>query len=110
LRIGYGEQVNKRSLTMKINSAADLDTALESGPYAWPGGYPLFFIAHDGEALSFATVEENREIIADAIAEGDRSDWHVIEMVVNWEDANLYCAHSNERIESAYAEDEEDEA
>jgi hypothetical protein len=30
--------------------------------------------------------------------------WRVVACDTNWEDASLYCDHSGERIESAYAE------
>jgi len=36
---------------MKINTVKDFGEALRNGPYAWPGGYPLFFITADGGAL-----------------------------------------------------------
>lgn len=59
---------------------------LAQGPFAWPGGYPLFFITSDGESLSFETAEENKEQILDAIWEGDSSGWRVIGCEANWED------------------------
>jgi hypothetical protein len=36
-------------------------------PYAWPGGYPRFFITNDGEALSFAAARENQLLIEQSI-------------------------------------------
>ena len=90
---------------MLINSVEDFRKALETGPYAWPGGYPLYFLCADGEALSFKAAQENKEEIEYAIRAQDKSGWHVVAMDINWEDAMLYCAHSNDRIESAYAED-----
>jgi hypothetical protein len=30
--------------------------------------------------------------------------WRVVACDTNWEDGELYCDHSGERIESAYAE------
>jgi hypothetical protein len=74
--------------------------------YAWPGGYPCFFICTDGEALSWDAAVENAGLIRDAIITNDRnSGWHVAAIEINWEDTELYCAHTNNRIESAYAED-----
>ena len=29
---------------MLINSISDFRRAIHNGPYAWPGGYPLYFI------------------------------------------------------------------
>ena len=73
-------------------------------PYAWPGGYPRYFICADGEALSFKAAQENAGLILNAIDDNFRNDWKVIGCDINWEDADLYCAHSGERIESAYAD------
>jgi hypothetical protein len=89
---------------MIIETVADLKKALESGPYAWPGGYPLYFIASDGEALSFAAVEENLELVESSVAENLNDGWRVLGVNVNWEDDSLFCAHTGNRIESAYAE------
>ena len=78
-------------------------------PYAWPGGYPRYFITSDGAALSFEAVGENYAIIADDIRTGNtRSEWHVCGCEINWEDPDLYCDHTGKRIESAYAEDQAD--
>ena len=82
----------------------DLDRDLASGPYAWPGGYPRFFLAYDGEALSFAAVQDNVGSIREAITDQDRSGWQVIECPIHWEGSPLICAHTNEQIESAYGE------
>jgi len=40
----------------EINTTIELRATLRAGPCAWPGGYPLYFITDDGEALSFETV------------------------------------------------------
>ena len=90
---------------MKIQNKHQFLALLAEGPWAWPGGYPLFFVTSDGEALSFRSAEQNQQAICEAIAEGDTSDsWFVIGVEINYEDAELYCCHSGERIESAYAE------
>ena len=34
-----------------------------------------------------------------------RGGWHIAGADINWEDPDLYCDHTGERIESAYAED-----
>lgn len=78
---------------------------IEAGAYAFPGGYPRFFITHDGEALSFDSAKENQKQIAEAIETYDKnSDWLVIGCDINWEDSSLICAHSNKKIESAYGD------
>ena len=86
-------------------SAQELKQALRAGPYAWPGGYPLYFITSDGEPLSFAAVRENYRQVLDAMRHGNRDGWGVVAITANWEDGELYCAHTGERIPSAYAEE-----
>jgi ribosomal protein L24E len=89
---------------MYINSISDFRRAMRTGAYAWPGGYPLYFVMSDGAALSFAAAKAERRLILEAIRDCDASDWRVVGMDVNWEDSDLYCAHTGERIPSAYAD------
>lgn len=62
--------------------------------FAWPGGYPIFYLTESDTVLcpDHANVES------------DFSDELITAADVNWEDADLYCEHGH-RIESAYAED-----
>jgi len=82
-------------------SVENFKTDLEA-PYAWPGGYPRYFITSDGAALSYKTASENKNLIVDAIQDKSNDGWRVIGCDVNWEDANLTCDHSGEAIEAAY--------
>lgn len=85
-------------------SICDLRRDIRS-PYAWPGGYPMYFVTSDGAALSFATVRANLRNILEAIS-GDLHDgWQVVAADVNWEDTFLTCSHSGELIPSAYGDD-----
>jgi hypothetical protein len=86
-------------------STLDLKNALRSGPFAWPGGYPLFFVTSDGAALSFDAVRENIRSVIWSIRNGVNDGWRVVGCDVNWEDFELFCDHTGNRIESAYAED-----
>ena len=61
--------------------------------FAWPGGYPLYYLTKDGEEICPDCA--NREV--------DESQ-AVIDYGCNWEDASLFCGDCGERIESAYAE------
>jgi hypothetical protein len=82
---------------------SDLKAALRNGPYAWPGGYPLYFVAGDGEAMSFDAVRGNfREICRAMLCQWGNRDWRIVGHEINWENEDLYCAHTGERIESAY--------
>jgi len=93
---------------MQINTTLEFKTALRSGPYAWPGGYPLFFICDDGGALCCTCARKEVRNVMGAINErkhGARNTgWAVVGMDTNWEDDLLHCDHCNERIESAYAD------
>ena len=84
----------------------NLKEALRSGPFAWPGCYPLYFITSDGAALSFDAVRENLRSVIWSIRHGVNDGWRVVGCDVNWEDASLYCDHTGARIPSAYAEEE----
>lgn len=89
---------------MEIKNSKELKAALRAGPYVWPGGYPVYFIASDGEALSYKAVRENYKLVLRAVKEQDDDGWLVIYMDVNWGGYDWYCAQSGERIESAYGE------
>lgn len=91
---------------MTINTPSEFGRALKQGAYAWPGGYPLFFITSDGAALCFKCAESEGKRICDSLREHASDGWRVEAADVNWEDAGLYCDHCGGRIESAYAEDE----
>ena len=95
-------------------SVSDFRRDIRSGPYAWPGGYPLYFVTSDGGVLSFATAKAERRMILESIRgcpDGSfhyADDWRVVGCCINWEDGDLRCDHSGEQIESAYAEEETD--
>lgn len=91
---------------MNINSICDFRKAMRQGNYAWPGGYPLYFVMSDGESLSIKSARENIKEILIALRDNDgRSGWKPAALEINCEDTSLYCSHSNEKIESAYGDD-----
>ena len=69
--------------------------------YAWPGGYPVFYITADSGVLCPTCVQENLALCTD---DPEDKQWHVVAHAANWEDPTLYCDNCNKRIESAYAE------
>ena len=81
-----------------------LKQQLRDGSYAWPGGYPLFFLTSDGGILSFGSVKENIKSVIWSMRHKVDDGWRVIGCDVNLEDESLYCDHSGEPIESAYGE------
>ena len=92
---------------MQINTVSDFRKAYKSGPFAWPGGYPMFFITADGAALSWDAAKQCRGEIIRAISSQDtRSGWCIAAADVNWEDESLYCDHTGKQIPSAYGDDE----
>jgi hypothetical protein len=76
------------------------------GGYAWPGGYPLYWVTADGGALAWEVVRAQWcEIVQAHLHKDRRCGWYVEACDVNWEDTDLYCDHTGARIESAYGED-----
>lgn len=99
---------NYRRGHSRIASVADLKAALRHGSRTDLGAYPLYFVMADGESLSFESARANLRELISAIQTGlPRDGWTPVAIEINYEDGALYCAHSNERIPSAYAEEEE---
>ena len=64
--------------------------------YAWPGGYPIFYITQDYGILCPDCANEHHHI--------DDKQWNVIAAEVNWEDDQVWCDHCSARIEPAYGD------
>ena len=89
-------------------SHAALKQALDA--YAWPGGYPVYAVMADGEALCPRCVRESVRLILAAthtLEPASWDDWRLAGAQVNWEDSDLYCAHCGNPIEAAYTPDTE---
>lgn len=89
---------------MQIESVSDFREAIRNGPFAWPGGYPLFFICDDGGIICPKCAKTERRNILESIVHGNARDWRVRGVDVNWEDSHMECEHCGEHIESAYAD------
>ena len=75
--------------------------------YAWPGGYPLFYVCADNGVLCPSCANRENGSIADTDRKKqDDPQWLIVDSSVNWEDDSLFCDHCNARIESAYGEEE----
>lgn len=97
---------SSRSSFNRSFTVDDLDHHITSGPYAWPGGYPLYFITSDCSVLSWDALVANRDLIAREIeCSMPSGEWDVVGFQINWEDPALFCDVTGERIESAYAEE-----
>lgn len=68
--------------------------------FAWPGGYPIFYLAKDNGVLCPACANKFNP------ATDNDDQLEPVAADVNYEDAQLFCEHCNKRIESAYAEDD----
>lgn len=80
--------------------------------YAFPGGYPIFYITADMGILCPDCVSNNIELIRDADTQcPDDDQWRVIAVEIYEEGPSLYCDNCNAEIESAYGDpDEENES
>jgi len=87
---------------MLINSISDFRKAVRNGPYAWPGGYPLYWLMDDGASCAFEVCKMERRNMLEALANKSNDGWRPIALEVNWEDGEMFCAHTGEQIESAY--------
>ena len=71
--------------------------------YAWPGGYPIFYIVGEKDKPHHGDIAEFCPSCVPANLGGEDE---VIAAEINYEDAELFCDGCGKRIESAYAEDE----
>jgi hypothetical protein len=70
--------------------------------YAWPGGYPLYYLDKQNSVLCCDCANKS-------YADTDELDGFKPESVgVNYEDPDLYCDQCSKRIESAYADERGD--
>jgi hypothetical protein len=88
---------------MRNYTISDFRRDMRYGAYAWPGGYQRFFLTDDGECLSLEAARENRRLILDSIANGHRDGWRIVGCDINWEDADMVCAHTGKPIPASYA-------
>lgn len=89
-----------------IRTTAELRATLRAGGFAWPGGYPLYLLCHDGGTLCFDCAREPRHLrqILEAIHHKQSDGWRVIACAVNYEDAELFCEQCSKQIEPAYGD------
>ena len=71
--------------------------------WAWPGGYPIFYICQDDNVLCVDCA--NGKNGSEASSENDDPEWHLIGSDINWENESLYCVHCDGMIPSAYGDD-----
>ena len=69
--------------------------------YAWPGGYPVYHICNDGEALCPKCANDPKNPVHEDMPD---DGWRIIASDINYEDDDLFCAHCGEQIKSAYGD------
>ena len=69
--------------------------------WAWPGGYPLYYVCADGGVLCSKCA--NTEVKLTSMVDAD-DQWKIVAADINYEDPHLECDHCGEFCESAYAE------
>ena len=91
---------NFRKCHRIINMGADLRATLRHGPYAWPGGYTLYFYTSDGAALSFDTVRNNLSSVLWSIRNQVNDGWRVIGCDISYgAESEIYDDDTGELIE-----------
>lgn len=78
---------------------ADLETR-----YTSVGSYPKYFICADGGILSWESAKEEQELIISCMEDKSEKQWIVVGCDINWENDDLVCDHSGEKIERAYGD------
>lgn len=86
-----------------IQKSIELRKAIRA-KHAWPGGYPMFLVMSDGECLCMECARKEYKQIAYSNRHNLRDGWRSEAADINWEDTEMYCAHCNTKIESAYGE------
>lgn len=83
----------------EIESGRDLRASLRSGPYAWPGGYAVAYLADDCEWLCPDCVRGNLHAVLDSIRCNVNDGWRVIglDSTENY-DEPLPCANCYDLI------------
>lgn len=93
----------------------DLDCNLKPIAYAWPGGYPVYYLAREGYRNDEGGLElsphdrEEFTCCAKCAEKAAEKEKILINCDINWESENLYCEICNEKIVSAYGNSVEDE-
>ncbi len=78
--------------------------AVRQGPYAWPGGYPLYAIADDGGLLCWDCLKTQRRLILESLRDRTRDGWAVMAVEVLWEGPDECCSHCNAALPTAYGD------
>jgi len=92
----------------RIDNAHELKACLRAGSKTDLGGYPIYFLTASGDVLSYDGVRANLATeIANLTGDGlGRNLNRIVACDVNWEDDDMYCNWTGDKIASAYGDDE----
>lgn len=76
--------------------------------YAWPGGYPLFYMVGDDDSFG-KLCPDCAQLVADAPGDYSPDQFRYRAVAPNWEDTDLWCDQCNERIPCAYGDPDDDD-
>jgi len=75
--------------------------------FAWPGGYPVAYLAEDGDTFCPDCANGENGSDATTVDDGSRSGWLVIGGFIHYEGPPEICAHCDAEVASAYGDPEE---
>jgi hypothetical protein len=101
----------KYSYTFReINTSHQLRATIRNGKSTDLGGYPLYLIFADGGPCCFECARKDYKSIAyDMKSEANREQWAIVACDINYESEDLFCAHCDKKIKSAYGNDKSNE-
>lgn len=74
---------------------AMVKATLRHGPYVFPGGYALYFVTTDGEALSFDAVRENFQNVVWSTMNRVSDGWRLHGCgIIHDSEEEVICAHT----------------
>lgn len=82
----------------RIGSVADFKAALRAGPYTFPGGYAVAFLAIDGGLICHDCARENAFQVMWSLRDDIRDGWHLCGQAVVEETHGDTCAHCGRDI------------
>ena len=77
-------------------------------PYAWPGGYQLYLLMSDGEALCMKCARSEFRALLEAMRDNDNSGWRPEAVDIYWEGPPMNCAHCGREMVSEYGDPAEE--
>lgn len=84
-----------------INSLRN-EYGAELPAFAWPGGYPMYYVTQDGGVLCPDCA--NGRNGSEASETSDDAQWKLERAEVHWEGLPMNCEHCNAVIDSAYGD------